>query len=164
MPALIVKKITTATSASSERTLKPLLLRRIPQDALLTSQFRVGLGGGKMRLPKRTHLQLQKIGLFYLALGAVITAGIYILHPVDSAYRSGLLGGSEGFILIGIVMFGVGWKGPNNPDSSSSPVRRNQNMVMKRLRQIFNPASTAFARWWCNSDLRLWWQRNQMRK
>jgi hypothetical protein len=32
--------------------------------------------------------------------------------------------------------------------------------VMRRLRNLVNPASTAFAHWWCNSGLRKWWLRN----
>jgi hypothetical protein len=36
-------------------------------------------------------------------------------------------------------------------------------MVMRRLRRIVNPASTAFAGWWCQSALRSWWLRNHYR-
>ena len=48
----------------------------------------------------------------YLVLGVVITVGILILntfHPFDPNRRAGLLGGSEGFILVGAALFLVGW-------------------------------------------------------
>lgn len=56
-----------------------------------------------------------------MVFGVVVTAAIYIVdsfHPIGSTHRAGLLGGAEGFILIGIVMFLIGWKRRDKPDNS----------------------------------------------
>ena len=59
---------------------------------------------------KAGHLQV--VGVWYLVLGVVITAGIEILntfHRLEPNRRAELLGGSEGFVLVGAALFLVGW-------------------------------------------------------
>lgn len=61
-----------------------------------------------------------------MMLGAVITAGIYTVnsfHSLDSSYRAGLLGASEGFILVGAVMFLIGWFRRGNEKGTSGSSR-----------------------------------------
>lgn len=56
--------------------------------------------------------RLQVMGVSYMVLGVVITVGIEILNsfdPMDPNRRAGLLGGSEGFVLVGAVVFLIGW-------------------------------------------------------
>ena len=56
--------------------------------------------------------RLQVVGVSYFVVGVVITVGIEILnsfHPLNPNRRAGLLGGSEGFILVGAALFLVGW-------------------------------------------------------
>ena len=64
----------------------------------------------------------QHVGLTFAALGIVLTAGIQIInsfHPMDPNYRAGMLGGSEGYILVGVVVFLIGWTRRRKPDDSS---------------------------------------------
>ena len=66
---------------------------------------------GRRRAGKQGK-RLQLMGMSYMVLGVVITVGILILntfHPFDPNRRAGLLGGSEGFILVGAALFLVGW-------------------------------------------------------
>jgi uncharacterized membrane protein YhaH (DUF805 family) len=73
---------------------------------------------------KVSHRHLREMGLTYIALGVVITAGIYIessFYSMDPNHRSGLLGYSEGLILIGAVTFLIGWKRLGKEDD---PLRR----------------------------------------
>jgi len=64
-----------------------------------------------LKMPWHNFNRLQQRGLSFIILGGVITAGILILnsgHTMDPSRRAGLLGGSEGFILVGLVMFMIG--------------------------------------------------------
>lgn len=66
--------------------------------------------------------RLQHMGLIYAILGVIITAGIQIInrfHPVEPNYRAGLLGGSEGYVLVGAATFLIGWIRRRKLDSSS---------------------------------------------
>jgi hypothetical protein len=72
--------------------------------------------------PGNRFNRIQRTGLIYATLGIVLTAGIQIInsfHPMDPNFRAGELGGSEGFILIGVVFFLIGWNRRRKPDGSS---------------------------------------------
>ena len=61
--------------------------------------------------PWRELNNLQQKALASIALGIVITVEIMILtrfHPIDPNRRAGLLGGSGGFIVVGVVLFFIG--------------------------------------------------------
>ncbi len=67
-----------------------------------------------------------QLGVAYMVLGGAITAGIYVVngfHPLDSSYRAGLLGASEGFILIGALTLVGGWFRPRNEEKKTGPSR-----------------------------------------
>lgn len=71
-------------------------------------------------LPGRKFNRLQQMGLIYLTLGVVFTVGIQIIcsfHPLDPNFRAGELGMSEGYILIGVASFVVGWRYRRKPEN-----------------------------------------------
>ena len=59
-------------------------------------------------MPSREWGRLQRSGLAFLMLGVLLTAAVLLLVH-DPARRSGLLGASEGFVLVGALMFLIGW-------------------------------------------------------
>lgn len=75
-----------------------------------------------LKTPWHDFNRLQQRGLSFILLGVVITAGILILNnygPMAPNRRAGLLGGSEGFILVGVVVFLIGLNRRRKPDDSS---------------------------------------------
>ncbi len=66
--------------------------------------------------------RLQAMGASFIVLGVVITVGIFVLngfHPMDPTRRAGLLGGSEGFVIVGIAAFLIGWNRRRKTDGAS---------------------------------------------
>lgn len=59
-------------------------------------------------MPSRERDRLQRTGLAFLVLGALLTAAVLVLVH-DPARRPGLLGASAGFVLIGALMILIGW-------------------------------------------------------
>lgn len=57
--------------------------------------------------------RFQANGVAFMVVGVAFTVGTMILtsfHPLDPNRRAGLLGGSEGFIVVGVVLFFIGKK------------------------------------------------------
>lgn len=58
----------------------------------------------------------------YVILGVVITVGILVVNiyrPMTPNIRAGLLGGSEGFVLVGVALLVIGWNDRRRTDRSS---------------------------------------------
>jgi hypothetical protein len=89
---------------------------------LITKHKKPNRGALLVVLPGRKFNRLQRLGLTFAAMGVVLTAGIQIInsfHPMEPNYRAGLLGGSEGYVLVGAVMYLIGWIRRRKPESSS---------------------------------------------
>ncbi|HEY5186410.1 MAG TPA: hypothetical protein VIM19_16265 [Actinomycetes bacterium] len=59
-------------------------------------------------MPSRERGRFQRSGLAFMVLGVLLTTPVlFLVH--DPARRPGLLGASEGLILVGALMFLIGW-------------------------------------------------------
>ncbi len=59
-------------------------------------------------MPGREWGRVQRSGLAFLVLGVILTVPVLVLVH-DPARRPGLLGASEGFVVVGALMFLIGW-------------------------------------------------------
>ena len=59
-------------------------------------------------MPGREWGRLQRNGLAFLVLGVILTVAVLLLVH-DPGRRPGLLGASEGFVVVGALMFLIGW-------------------------------------------------------
>lgn len=59
-------------------------------------------------MPSRAWDRLQRSGLAFLVLGVILTVAVLVLVH-DPARRPGMLGASEGFVLVGALMLLIGW-------------------------------------------------------
>lgn len=75
------------------------------------------------KVPQGRLNRFQANGVAFMLVGVAFTVGIMILtsfHPIDPNRRSGMLGGSEGFIVAGAVMFLIGWNRRRRKSDGSS--------------------------------------------